>query len=237
VGRKLDVVFRLHHGRHYDFRYGDRLGANDHVAIWCRPQRPAWMDAATYEKIPEVLRVREIRYTVTTPGFRTQELIVATTLLDPTAYPLQEVADLYHQRWHVELDIRAIKHSLQMEHLRCQTPFMIQKEIWMHMLGYNLVRKLAAQAALERGVHPRGVSFTAARDAVNACRSQWTLATSIDRVWQGKQVLENVGKARVGHRPDRCEPRARKRRPRDEYPLLCRPRTVVRAELLAGAAS
>jgi putative transposase len=234
---KLDVVFRLHQRRGYDFRTGDRLGRNDHVAIWCRPERPDWMNPATYEAIPKYLRVREIRYTVTTPGFRTRELIVATTLLDATDYPIEVLADLYHQRWHVELDLRAIKQSLQMEHLRCQTPFMIEKEIWMHMLGYNLIRKVAAQAAQECGVHPREVSFTAARDAVNASRSQWTLATSADRVGQGKELLGRIGKARVGNRPDRCEPRARKRRPKDEHPLLAKPRAEARAEMLTRVAA
>jgi putative transposase len=234
--RKLDVVFRLHHRRHYDFRKGWRLGPNDHVAIWCRPDRPDWMDQATYETIPEFLRVREIRYTVTTPGFRVDELVVATTLLDFEEYPLEALADLYHERWHVELDIRAIKQSLQMEHLRCQTPFMIEKEIWAHLLGYNLVRKVAAQAAQERGVQPRAVSFTAARDAVNAGWSQWTLAAPPERVRQGKELLQTIGKARVGNRPDRCEPRAKKRRPK-EYPLLTKPRKEARAELLTGAAA
>jgi hypothetical protein len=106
----------------------------------------------------------------------------------------------------------------------------------MHMLGYNLVRKVAAQAAQERGVLPREVSFTAAKDAVNAAWSQWTLASPAERVRQGKELLGIIGKARVGNRPDRVEPRAKKRRPKP-HPLLTKPRAEARAELLAGKAN
>ena len=210
--RQLDVVFRLHQLRHYDFRIGWRRGPNDHTVLWARPQRPEWMDEATYAAMPDALIVREIRYRVDKPGFRVhgQDLIVATTLLDAEKYPSELVADLYHERWHVEVDIRAIKKSLQMDELRCKTPFMVEKDIWMHLLGYNLVRKVAAQAAQERGVCPREVSFTAARDAVNAAHVQWTLAQPSERVRQGKELLQTVGKARVGNRPDRCEPRQEK---------------------------
>jgi putative transposase len=234
--RKLDVVFRLHHRRDYDFRKGWRLGPDDHIVFWHKPARPDWMDEATYAAMPVMLVIREVRYSVSTPGFRPDELVVATTLLDFEEYSAEALADLYHRRWHVELDIRAIKQSLQMDQLRCRTPFMIEKEIWAHMLGYNLVRKVAAQAALERGVHPREVSFTTARDAVNAARSQWTLATPAERVQQGKELLQTIGKARVGNRPDRCEPRAVKRRPK-QYPHLNKPRAEAREDCFQGTAA
>lgn len=231
--RHIDVVFRLHQKRHYDFRKGKRLGDNDHIVVWHKPQRPDWMDEEIYASLPKTLQVREVRYTVTTPGCRTKKLVVATTLLAAEEYTTAMLADLYHQRWHVEVDIRSIKQSLAMNHLRCKTPFMIEKEIWAHMLGYNLVRKVAAQAAQERGVHPREVSFTASQDAVNAAWSQWTLATAAARVQQGKQLLHALGKAQVGHRPGRCEPRAVKRRPKP-HRLLTKPRAQAKAELLAG---
>jgi putative transposase len=233
--RQLDVVFRLHQLRHYDFRIGWRRGPNDHTVVWAKPARPEWMDEATYAALPEELFVREVRYQVTTPGFRVRELIVATTLLNAHDYPSEVLADLYRDRWHVELDIRAIKQSLQMEHLRSKTPFMVEKEIWAHMLGYNLLRKLAVQAAQERGVHPREVSFTATKDAVSAVWSQWTVAEVAERVRQGRQLLPTIAQARVGDRPDRYEPRAKKRRPK-EYPLLNKPRKEARAELLAASA-
>lgn len=234
--RHLDVVFRLHHKRHYDFASGCRRGANDHTVFWHRPQRPEWMDETTYATMPDKLEIREIRYRVCTPGFRVDEIIIATTLLDAEDYPSEELADLYHERWHVELDIRAIKRSLQMDELSCKTPFMVEKDIWVHLLGYNLIRKVAAQAAQEREVHPREVSFTATRDVVNAARMAWTLAEPNERVAQGRALLKTIGKARVGNRPDRYEPRAKKRRV-DRYPHLRQPRKQAQKELLERPAA
>jgi putative transposase len=123
--RGVDVVFRRHHLRDYDFRRGQHLGANDHVVNWQRPQRPEWMDQATYLTMPLTLTVRELALNITTPGCRTPGIVVVSTLLDAAAYPKEEVGDLYHDRWQVEPDIRTIKQTLHMEHLRCKTPFMI----------------------------------------------------------------------------------------------------------------
>jgi Transposase DDE domain len=229
--RGADVVLRMHHKRDYDFRRGQRLGADDHVVTWHKPQRPDWMDEATYATMPETLTVRELRVQITTPGCRTPEIVVVTTLTDATTYTKDDIADLYHDRWHVEPDIRAIKQSLKMEHLRCQTPFMIEKEIWVHFLGYNLVRKASCQAALLQEVHPREVSFTATKQTINAARSQLTQASMVERVRQGKLLLREVGKERVGNRPDRCEPRLVKRRPK-QYKHLRVPRAEARARLL-----
>ncbi len=229
--RGVDVVFRLHQRRHYDFRRGRRLGAADHVVVWQRPARPPWMDAATYATIPRTLTVRELEYATATPGCRTQSIVIATTLLDADAYPRLAVADLYHERWHAELDIRAIKQSLQMDHLRCQTPFMVEKEIWAHFLGYNLVRKVAAQAALAQGLHPREISFSACQQAVTATWSQGPQLAAAERIRHGVELLAVLGRARVGNRPDRYEPRAVKRRPK-EYDRLMKPRAQARAALL-----
>lgn len=229
--RGLDVVFRMHHLRGYDFRRGQHLGPDDHVVTWPRPQRPDWMDKATYETIPATLTVRELRVTTTAPGCRTPELVIVTTLTDADAYPKDDVADLYHDRWHVEPDICALKQSLQMEHLRCRTPFMVEKEIWAHFLGYNLIRKASCQAALLQEVHPRQVSFTATRQSLNAVRSQLTLASVAERVRQGMWLLREIGKEEVGNRPDRYEPRCVKRRPKP-YKYLKKPRAEARAELL-----
>jgi hypothetical protein len=232
--RGVDVVFRMHPRRDYDFRRGQHLGAGDHVVVWHRPARPDWMDEQTYATIPETLTVRELQVRIATPGCRTRALVVVTTLTDATAYPKEDIADLYHQRWPVELDIRAIKQSLKMDHLRCRTPFMVEKEIWAHFLGYNLVRKVSAQAALTQGIHPRQVSFTATKQAVAALWSQATLApTAAERVRQGQQLLQMLGVKKVGERPDRYEPRAVKRRPK-KYARLMKPRAQARAELLTG---
>ena len=143
----VDVVFRLQHRRAYDFRRGRRLGKDDPLITWPKPQRPAWMDEATSAAMPEQLTVREIRFQVRTPGGRVEELVIATTLTDATVYAQEDLADLYQERWHVELAIRALKISLKMDHLRCGTPFLVEKELWAHLLGYNLVRKVSAQTA------------------------------------------------------------------------------------------
>jgi Transposase DDE domain len=229
--RGSDVVFRMHHLRDYDFRRGQRLGADDHVVTWHRPKRPDWMDEATYATIPETLTMRELRVRITTPGCRTPEIVVVTTLTDAATYAKDDIADLYHDRWHVEPDIRAIKQSLKMEHLRCRTPSMIDKEIWVHFLGYNLVRKVSCQAALLQEVHPRAVSFTASKQTVNAARSQMTQASLGERLRQGDLLLRELGKERVGNRPDRWEPRLVKRRPK-QYKHLRVPRAEARARLL-----
>lgn len=231
--RGVDVVFRMHHLRDYDFRRGQRLGADDHVVSWQRPQRPEWMDAETYATMPLILTVRELRLSITTPGCRTPEIVIATTLTDAVTYPKEELGDLYHERWHVEPDIRAIKQSLHMEHLRCQSPFMVEKEIWVHLLGYNLIRKASCQAARVQEVHPREVSFTATKQTLNASRSQLTLASLAEQDRQGRLLLEQLGKERVGNRPDRCEPRLVKRRPK-QYHHLREPRAQARAKLLAN---
>jgi hypothetical protein len=229
--RRVDVVTRLHQRRGVDFRRGRRLGPDDHVVVWRRPQRPAWMDRETYEGMPQTLTVREVRVRVETPGSRVRELVVVTTLLEAAAYSREEIADLYHERWHVELDIRALKVTLQMEALRCRTPFMVEKEIWATFLGYNLVRKVSCQAALAAGKHPRQISFTATLQAVRGGWESLTHSRGCGRRALGQALLGALGKEVVGDRPDRCEPRAVKRRPKSQA-LLTKPRAEARTELL-----
>jgi len=233
LARGVDVVFRLHQRRDYDFRRGRHLGPYDHVVSWHRPQRPDWMDKETYAALPETLTVREVQVWVNTRGFRTKRLIVVTTLTDAREITTDDIGDLYHKRWHVELDIRSIKQSLHMDHLRCQTPFMVEKELWAHFLGYNLVRKVSAQAAKTQKIHPREVSFTGTKEAVNASWSQLTHADRAERLRQGQLWLRTLGKVKVGQRPNRCEPRAVKRRPK-QYEQLAKRRAEAREELLSA---
>jgi putative transposase len=229
--RSVEVVFRLHQCRPVDFRRGRRLGPDDHVVVWPRPARPEWMDAETYATMPETLTVREVRTQVAIPGFRVQELVVVTTLLDHVAYSREEITDLDHERWHVELDIRAIKATLQMETLRCLTPFMLAKEIWATFLGYNLVRKVSCQAALLAKKHPRQISFTATLQAVRGGWESRTHAGPMGRQALSAALLVALGKEEVGDRPNRCEPRAVKRRPKNQDWLMV-PRAQARAALL-----
>jgi hypothetical protein len=233
VARGVEVVVRQHQCRASDFRRGRRLGPDDHVVVWPKPAPPEWMDAATYAAMPACLEVREIRKRITKRGYRVKNLTVVTTLREPADYPTEDIADLYHKRWHVELDIRAIKATLKMEELRCLTPAMVEKEIWMHFLAYNLVRKVAAQAAVAAGVCPRTISFAASQQAVLASWSKLTEATASAQVSLAWALVRALGKEAVGQRPDRCEPRAKKRRPKN-LKLLRKPRAEARAELLAG---
>ena len=143
----VDGLFRMHQRRKCDFRRGRRLGVEDHVVVWTKPVRPEWMDQATYERAPATLEVREIRFKVERPGFRVDELVLVTTMVDGGQYSKEELADLFLKRWHIELDFRSIKCALKMEVLRCQSPEMVVKEIWMHLLAYNLIRGVMAEAA------------------------------------------------------------------------------------------
>jgi len=231
--RGVEVVFRLHHRRGYDFRRGRRLGPKDHEVAWHKPRRPEWMDAATYASLPDTLTVREFEYSIKTQGCRTKSIVVVTTLVDSEEYALEDIADLYYERWHVELDLRNIKQSLGMDHLSCLTPFMLEKEIWAYWLGYNLVRKVSCQAALVKGIHPREVSFAATQQLVMAEWTSLTMASAEEQTRQGLALLLVLGKEKVGQRPNRCEPRAVKRRPK-EYDRLTKPRRQAREELLRG---
>src|SRR5262249_11356808 len=155
-------VVRKHQLRATDFRTGWRLGRDDHMVFWTKPARPAWMSPEQYAALPEGLALREVRVRVAQPGFRTREVIVVTTLLEPDHYPAAELALLYRRRWQAELHLRSLKVVLQMDHLRCQTPERVRNELWMHLLAYNLIRKVVALAACQAGVEPWQLSFKGA---------------------------------------------------------------------------
>jgi hypothetical protein len=228
--RGVDVVFRKHQLRHTDFRRGRRLGRNDHVVTWTKPQRPKWMDQATYDSLPETVALREVRTTITTPGCRVKELVVVTTLRDHETYTKDEILDLYDERWHAELDLRSIKTQMKMEILRCKTPEMVRKEIWAHLLAYNLVRKVMAQAAEEHELTPRQISFAGAMQTLNEFRTSLLHASVAELPEMTSRILDAIARHRVGNRPDRCEPRKIKRRPKG-YSRLLVPRAQERAKL------
>jgi hypothetical protein len=229
----VDVVFRKHHLRRTDFRCGRRLGHNDHLVTWTKPRRPKWMDQATYDSLPETLTLREVRKKVTTPGYRVKELVVVTTLCDDQVYTQEDILDLYHERWQVELDLRSIKTQMKMEILRCKTPEMVRKEIWAHLLAYNLVRKVMAQAAKEHNLTPRQISFAGAMQTLNEFRSSLLHAPAAELPEWTRRILEAIARHRVGNRPGRCEPRKVKRRPKG-YSRLLFPRAKERAKLMRG---
>jgi hypothetical protein len=228
-----DLVSRLHQRRRADFRRGQRLGREDHLVCWRKPPRPEWLDEATYAALPAEMAVREVRVWVRQPGYRTRVLVVVTTLLDASSFPAAELALLYRLRWYAEIDLRSLKQTLQMDVLRCHSPEMVRKEVWAHLLGYNLLRGLMAQTALAAGLLPWQLSFKGAVQSVAAfaavlwCASEEALEELYGR------LLRMLLTHRVGDRPHRYEPRRRKRRPKP-YPLLNEPREQARARLAAA---
>ena len=224
-------MFRMHQRRHYDFRRGRRLGVEDHVVRWTKPERPEWMEETVYAQLPEELLIRELRVKVQRPGYRAEDLVLVTTLLDPQEYSKEEVADLYLERWNIELDLRSIKSVMQMDVLRCQTAAMVEKEIWMHLLAYNLIRKLMARAAVVHEKEPRDLSFKGALQALGSFREslQWARGQRRASLW--KSLLKVIASYEVGNRPNRVEPRAVKRRPKP-HRLLNEPRQQARERLL-----
>jgi hypothetical protein len=147
----VDVLFEQNGARNTDFRRGLSLGRRDHLVSWTKSKiRPEWMTVDQYAEFPDELRVREVLV---------DGQILVTTLLNHRKVRKGALDQLYAQRWNVELDLRNIKTTLGVEVLRCLTPRMVEKELWVHLLAYNLIRLLMAQAALDADVHPRQLSF------------------------------------------------------------------------------
>jgi hypothetical protein len=214
-----DVLFQQHGTRTTDFRRGRRLGVRDHVVSWQKPkQRPHWMTPEYYDTFPDELSVREVKV---------DGRVLVSTMRDPRKVSKAQLAKLYVQRWHVELDFRNIKTTLGMDVLRCLTPQMVEKELWVNLLAYNLIRLLMAQAALVSGRQPRELSF---KHTVQI----WTQWISSRPDWKSDSQRDNlfrlIAQVRVGHRPGRLEPRARKRRPKP-CPWLKVPRTLARQQI------
>ncbi len=162
-----------------------------------------------------------------------KNLSIATTLIDKREYSCDEICELYHQRWHVELDIRSIKCAMGLDVLRCKTPEMVRKEALVGVLMYNLIRQTILQAAQEADVSPRHLSFTG---ALQQTATFWQVAFFADEEKRQSLIatlLHNVSQHRVGNRPGRVEPRAKKRRPKN-LKLLTIPRDEARCNLLQG---
>lgn len=228
--RGVDVCARLHQRRASNFRRGRRLGKYDHLITWTRPARPTWMSEELYAEIPETLTLREIRFQVHVPGRRTETLTVVTTLTDPQQYPKEDIAELYGFRWNVELDIRDIKQTLSLDHVRCKTPAMVLRELWVTLLAYNLIRKVIATSAAVHGKQPRQLGFTLACQTILASWMLLSTGCCRDPVGLHLAALERIAANEVANRPGRIEPRVLKRR-RHRYPLMQRPRRELQQEL------
>lgn len=229
--RGVDVLFRMHQRRKCDFQRGRRIAVTDHVATWTKPPRPDWMDDATYAQMPNELEVRELRVLIDQPGFRVNEVVLVTTLCDETVYTQEELAELFLERWNVELDLRSIKCELHMEVLRCKTPEMVAKEIWMHLLAYNLIRGVMAESAQAHDTTPRELSFKGTLQTMTAFQDALRQATPEARSGLLETMLEAIAQHRVGDRFGRVEPRATKRRPKQQR-YLVEPRANARNRLM-----
>ena len=235
--RGIDSVSRLNKARRSaDFRRGKRLSKDDHIVSWPKPVKPRTMDKETYDALPDSLSVREVRVRIETPGFRTKTLVVVTTILDPNEATKEDLAELYHQRWSNELDLRSIKTTMQMDVLRCKTPELVRKEIWTHVLAYNLIRTIMAQAAIKNDVLPRTISFKATIQTLEAFQPLLALQNrNCEPILVAliHHAIEVIAANRVANRPNRFEPRRKKRRPKP-YDRLMKPRSEAKHDMLKG---
>jgi hypothetical protein len=236
MGKGVHAVFRLHQKQIVDFtpgrahaqpgqkrapkgmprsRWIRALGLSDQVVEYYKPARgPGWLSAVAYAVLPETIRVRELRYRIEVPGFRTREVTLVTTLLDAVAYPAEALAKLYMTRWRVEENLKALKITMKMDVLRCTTVKGVLKELTVYAIAYNLVRLTMWEAGDRQGVETDRVSF------IDALR--WLRGAD-----EGEEMPELVVNP---ERPGRYEPRVRKRRPK-QYPVMKRPRAELRKEL------
>ena len=236
----VEAVFRMHQRQIVDFtpnrpharpgakraakglprsRWLRSLGVLDQVVEWFKPEeRPEWMTVEQYAELPETLTVRELRYDVGRPGFRTRTVTLVTTLLDAEAYPLDALAEVYGARWRVELNLRHLKTTMKMDVLKCKTVDGVLKELTIYAIVYNLVRVVMLEAARRQGVDVERISF------VDALR--WLCQAK-----PGEELPKLVVNP---DRPGRYEPRAKKRRPK-QYDLMNKPRSVLRKGLLAAS--
>lgn len=214
----VDVLFEQNGARVTDFRRGQRLGTRDHLVRWSKPKgKPQWMTPEQYAAFPDELIVRETEV---------EGRVLVTTLRNARQAPKGELSSLYARRWHVELDFRNIKTTLGMDVLSCQTPQMVEKELWVYLLAYNLIRLLMAQAAHNAGLHPREVSF---KHTVQMW-TEWTSRILHNDATHTSEFFRLLAQLTVGGRPGRIEPRARKRRPKP-YPWLKVPRAEAHRQI------
>jgi hypothetical protein len=235
--RGVELVSRLNKAhRKADFRRGQRLGDGDHIVRWSKPSGIRSLKWNIFKVLPESITIREARIRVTQPGFRTKVIVVVTTLLDPQQATKGDLATLYRARWNNELDLRSIKSTMQMRELRCKTPELVHKEVWTHILAYNLIRTIMAQAAAKHEILPRSISFKGSMQTLEAFQPLIELRTARDaaqRLRLYQYLLDAIVIHRVADRPDRYEPRLKKHR-RNNYDFLTRPRAEMKRMMAKG---
>jgi len=233
--RGVELVSRLNKAhRKADFRKGQRLGKDDHIVRWPKPTTIRSVDWETYHALPQYVTMRETRIRIEQPGFRTKTIIVVTTLLDPKAVTKEDLALLYRARWNQELDLRSIKSTMKMDVLRCKTPKLVHKEIWTHILAYNLIRTIMAQSAFLHDIEPRTISFKGALQTLEAFQPLIDFQGHLGKCFREhlyEQLLDSIALHRVADRPDRFEPRKRKRSML-KVEWMMKPRWELKLEML-----
>jgi hypothetical protein len=222
--RKIDIVARVQHER-VDTQIAESSPEGD-IVIWHRPNKPRGMTGAKYRSYPKTFVMRLVPVDARDKNNRVKRFKVLTTILN-VSIDGRQIGDLFERRWQGEVDIRSIKCTMQMEILRCKKPEMVHKEIWTHLLAYNLLRTVMAVAANENDTEPRKISFKGAKQALTAFAPKIEAARPEDRASLIDAMLTTIAYHRVGNRPGRWEPRARKRRPKHAA-RLTQPRHIAK---------
>ncbi|MEM9360739.1 MAG: IS4 family transposase [Pseudomonadota bacterium] len=224
----VHIVMKNHDKRNDDPVGATRISQHERTTVWLKPPCPNWMSDEDYAAMPEKIEVRLVDVVIDQAGFRSKKYTIATTVLDNRVYTRSWIASVYRSRWLIELDIRSIKCSLNMDIVRAKTPAMVRTEIWSCLLAYNLIRFKMLQSASSCERMPRSLSFTATQQSL---ASTWLLACVTATPELIQMSLGNSASQTVGLRPDRIEPRANKRR-KKRIALLTKPRHLARLQLL-----
>ena len=231
---QADGVFRKHHARHCDFRRGKKLGIGDHLVTWQRPQQcPNSMSEEDFAALPEEIEVREVHLLIREPGFRPQTIILVTTLLDPKRYPKSKLAELYRLRWSsTEVNLKHLKTTLKMDHLATKTPEMVRKDIWVHLLAYNLLRTVMLESARLTNFSSLQLSLQGTRQHLNHFKTALASSCVSNLHTLYATLLSVICCEWLPSRPDRVEPRVVKRRPKT-FPRMQHPRATLKANLVS----
>jgi hypothetical protein len=223
--RGIEIVARAQYKRKLSWTK-TQFSPNDVVLVWSRPTKPRGMSLERYKRYPEQMEMRQVSVDARNKNNRAKEFKVVTSILDE-AVSGEQIGNLFERRWDGEVDIRSIKQTMQMDAMRCKTPDMVHKEIWTHLLAYNLLRTVMAVAARENDIEPREVSFKGAKQTVTSFAPKIEAAESHNRATLLDAMLKAIAYHRVRNRPGRWEPRAVKRRPM-RHNRLRQPRDVAK---------
>jgi hypothetical protein len=226
IVRGAHGLFQSHASRDIDFRVGKRLGERDHLVTWNKPPRPKWMTEEEYDQYPSSITIREVA--LNRKAEDGDEMILVTTLVDSSKFPKERLDKMYQRRWNIELALRDLKDTFGMGHVACNTPDMIEKVLWAHILAYNMIRWHILNAAILYEVHPSEVSVAMAARIITSNAGAILRARQRDIPALFAALYRQMIQVPVGRRPGRCEPRAVKRRPKP-FPRLSIKRSDWRA--------